>query len=108
MSCRSGLNKNKKIPSDEEQQILLECFTPDYNDLVSIGHEIGAPALNCFLDMFGGTKPHIPKKAVFWGRLETTCRDEKMRGMFNGCNHQELADLFDLTLRQVYRIVHGN
>lgn len=35
-------------------------------------------------------------------------RDQKIRNLFNGANHQELAIIFDLTVGRIRRIVNMN
>jgi len=105
MAFRSGYKKNNKPTSNDEYNKLLECFTADYSEMVRLAQQLGAEKFNDVLEALGGTKPHIPTKKVFWHRLQRECRDESIRAKFTGDNYNQLAEEYDLSRTQVYRII---
>lgn len=106
MSCHSGYNKNNNTMSEADFEELLSGFSDEYSEMVGLAKKVGPAAFNEMLDALGGTKPHIPSKDSFWSRLARARRDEDIRSRFNGQNHEELAEIYGLSVRRVYSIVH--
>lgn len=87
---------------------LLENFTPEHSSWVAIGKRIGGEALEVVLDELGGQHTHVPTAEYFRAALFRTIRDADIRARFRGTNYDELSTDYDITPRQIRRIVHGN
>ncbi len=82
-------------------------FDDEYNSLVAFGHRCGVNALDDLLQILGGQKPHIPTPRNFWVTLQREARDEEVRTRFRGNNYEQLAMEYELSERQVRRIVNN-
>lgn len=113
MEFHSGREKRQKLDQlslmINEQKMLQRLRLTDvkHADFVELGNKIGAFAINEVMEFFGGQKKHIPKAETFWSRLSRDIRDYEIRESFKGNNYKELAEIYNLNIRQIYRIVHG-
>ncbi len=64
--------------------------------------EIAVGIMKIFYEELGGCRISIPTLKD----LAIEERDQRIRNRFKGFNHQELADLFGLSVRQIRRIVN--
>jgi len=82
---------------------LLAALTLD--DLAGRDREmaeaLGIDAFKLLVQMYGGSEPYIPKASS----LVIPIRNELIRREFDGTNHVELAQKYDLTERFVRHIV---
>lgn len=84
---------------------LLGRFDSGFSPWVELGQRIGPEALDAVLEILGGTRPNIPTRERFWVDLEREARDARIYAAFRGNNLLELAEAFQLSPRQVRRIV---
>lgn len=85
----------------EKTQILEQCS--DSDPVVALARRLGPELWDQVLEVAGGEK--LPEREWFWGSLWRRIRDEQLRAAFQGDNLEELALRFDLSTRQVRRIV---
>jgi Mor family transcriptional regulator len=88
------------LRSDENDKAIQAFFNQLCSDF---GHASGEAIMRLFINMLGGMRITVPTIKEI-NRKE---RDQKIRNMFHGDNHRELAKVFDLTEGQIRRIVHG-
>lgn len=67
----------------------------------SLAREIGVKAANQVRKALGGTQFYVPKSSS----LDIVRRDLQILEEFNGSNHAELAQKFNLTVRRIYDII---
>lgn len=84
---------------------LLKRFDSTYSPWVEIGQRIGPEALNVVFDVLGGTRPNVPMHDRFWVDLEREVRDSRICREFRGNNLLEVAERYQLSARQIRRIV---
>ena len=73
-------------------------------EYVGLVKEIGVDAFLCVCRYFGGTMTYLPKEES----LLRNKRDQEIRArFFDGATYRELAKMFDLTDRQIAKIVNG-
>lgn len=104
MEHPSGYNTNSNL-STAEKSALLGMFGEEHSEFIAIGKALGPEGLDKLLAMLGGQKPHIPTPDNFWQGLAREARDEEMRRKFRGHNQQELAIEYEMSERQVRRIL---
>jgi len=80
------------------KQILLGDVPEAYRDLAE---DLGMDAFLKLVRLWQYL--YIPK----WGSIRRNARDREIRALFNGGNYKALAIQFDLSERQIYKIING-
>lgn len=68
----------------------------------NFGYASGEAIKRIMIETLGGMRITVPT-------LKNLCReerDQRIRNLFNGANHQELAIMFDLAVGQIRKIVN--
>lgn len=71
-----------------------------YRDLAE---DLGMDAFLKLVRLCSGQYLYIPK----WESICRNARDREIRALFNGGNYKALAIQFDLSERQIYKIING-
>ena len=82
------------------EAIKPEHLAPEQKELADL---IGMDAYRKMMDFYGGEKIYIP-------RTETVIKKNKneiIKAVFDGTNHQEIRKQFGITMRELDRILHG-
>ena len=81
-------------------QILREDIPESYRDLLDT---LGRETFFKVVRACSGQNLYIPK----WESIRRNARDREIRALFNGGNYKALALQFDLSERQIYKIISG-
>lgn len=80
--------------------IKSEHLAPEQKELADL---IGMDAYRKMMDIYGGEKIYIPKTEAIIKKH----KNELIKAVFDGTNHQEIRKEFGVTMRELDRILQG-
>lgn len=90
----------KSAAPEEVDGVLMSDIPEAYRDLAE---DLGMDAFLRLARLCSGQYLYIPK----WESIRRNARDREIRALFNGGNYKALALQFDLSERQIYKIISG-
>lgn len=90
----------KPASLEEVDGVPVTDIPEEYRDIAEV---LGMDAFFKLLHLCGGQNLYIPK----WESMRRNARDREIRALFNGGNYRALAAQFDLSERQIRKIING-